>query len=137
PRPGLARQHAAEAPAELRGRAEDVLRALDLALAQRRLAVREIRRVAHHRYSQPASLGLRPDLLQVGAVERVEEPRVELDAVERELSRELDPAEDAHLPRDDRVEEALGERGEAGTGHTSTGLRPARKRSSRPTTSFR
>src|SRR5262249_41043397 len=116
---------------------EEVLRALDLALAERRIAVREVRRVAHHRDREAAGLGLRADPLEIGAVARVEEPRVELDAVEREPARQLDPAEDRHLPRDDRAEEALGERGEPGTRPTSRGFRPARKRSSRPTTSFR
>ena len=93
------------------GDAEHLAGPLDLLPSRRLVGLREIGRVAEHRDREPADLRLPAYLGEVGGIERVEEAGIELDAVEPEIPGDLDPLEDRHPARDDRVEEALGERG--------------------------
>ena len=110
PGPVLAREDAAVLAAQLRRQVDHPASGLDLARAVRGFELGEVGRVAEHRHLQ-AAVGQRlPDLAQIARVERGEEARVELDAVEAQLLRPLDPLEEGHAALDQGREEAFGKR---------------------------
>src|SRR5579864_6497085 len=103
--PVLARQHAAVLPAQLGRHAEHLAGTLDFLFPVGGVRLGEVGRIAEHRQFETPRRGRRADLLQGRRIERVEELRIELGAVEFERRGMVDPLEHRHPAFDDRVEE--------------------------------